>query len=59
LPTRNAYFGYGVAVAYIRASGEEIDDSFKPWRDLIFDIRALRLTVYDIADRLRTLGQAG
>ncbi|MGW2426341.1 toxin Doc [Streptomyces sp. NPDC001709] len=53
LPARNAYFAYGVAVAYIRASEKEIDDSFEPWRDLITDIRALRLTVYDIADRLR------
>ncbi|MEU1129610.1 toxin Doc [Streptomyces sp. NPDC005900] len=55
LPTRNAYYAYGVAVAYIRASGETVDDDFEPWRDLIEDIRALRLTVYDIADRLRSL----
>ncbi|WP_333745596.1 toxin Doc [Streptomyces sp. IBSBF 2950] len=55
LPARNAYFGYGVAVAYIRASGEDIDISFDPWRDLVADIRALRLTVYDIADRLRSM----
>ena len=53
-PARNAYFAYGVAVVYIRASGETIDDSFELWRDLITDIRALRLTVYDIADRLRS-----
>ncbi len=43
----------------LRASGEEIDDSFEPWRDLITDIRALRLTVYDIADRLRSLRSTG
>ena len=55
LPARNEFFAYGVAIAYIRASGETIDDSYTPWRDLITDIRALRLTVYDIADRLRSL----
>jgi prophage maintenance system killer protein len=58
LPARNEYFAYGVAVAYIRASGETIDTSYEPWRDLITDIRALRLTVYDIADRLRSLRPA-
>ncbi|MFJ6722415.1 toxin Doc [Streptomyces sp. NPDC091259] len=55
LPVRNEYFGYGVAGAYIRASGKTVDDTFEPWRDLINDIRALRLTVYDVADRLRSL----
>lgn len=39
--------------------GEEVDDSFEPWRDLIADIRALRLTVYDIADRLRSWRSTG
>ncbi|MEU9165358.1 toxin Doc [Streptomyces sp. NPDC048424] len=55
LPARNEYFGYGVAVAYIRASGHDVDTAFEPWRDLINDIRALRLTVYDVAERLRSL----
>ncbi|MGW9374141.1 toxin Doc [Streptomyces xanthophaeus] len=55
LPARNEYFGYGVAIAYIRASGKTVDDTFEPWRDLINDIRALRLNVYDVADRLRSL----
>jgi hypothetical protein len=55
LPARNEYFGYGVAIAYIRASGETIDTAYEPWRDLVTDIRALRLTVYDIADRLRSM----
>ncbi|MFF2519172.1 toxin Doc [Streptomyces sp. NPDC058086] len=58
LPARNEYFGYGVAVAYIRASGETIDTEYEPWRDLVTDIRALRLTVYDIADRLRSMHPA-
>ncbi|NEA56545.1 toxin Doc [Streptomyces sp. SID13666] len=55
LPARNEYFAYGVAVAYIRASGNDVDDTFEPWRDLINDIRALRLNVYDVADKLRSL----
>ncbi|MFE2326915.1 toxin Doc [Streptomyces sp. NPDC059385] len=55
LPARNEYFGYGVAVAYIRASAQDVDTAFEPWRDLINDIRALRLSVYDVADRLRSM----
>ncbi|MFC9586197.1 toxin Doc [Streptomyces yangpuensis] len=55
LPARNEYFGYGVAVAYIRASGRDVDTAFEPWRDLITDIRALRLNVYDVAERLRSM----
>ncbi|MCZ0211323.1 toxin Doc [Streptomyces sp. UMAF16] len=55
LPARNEFFGYGVAIAYIQASGESVDAAYEPWRDLITDIRALRLTVYDIADRLRSM----
>ena len=55
LPERNAFYGYGVAVAYIRASGEDVDVTFEPWRDLITGIRTLKLTVYDVADRLRAM----
>ncbi|MFE1270550.1 toxin Doc [Streptomyces sp. NPDC058758] len=55
LPARNAFFAYGVAVAYIRASGESVDDAFEPWETLVRDIRGLRLSVYDIADRLRSM----
>ncbi|GGS34864.1 hypothetical protein Snoj_00410 [Streptomyces nojiriensis] len=55
LPARNEYFGYGVAAAYIRASGKTVDDAFEPWHALITDIRALRLNIYDVADRLRSL----
>ncbi|MER7832194.1 toxin Doc [Streptomyces sp. NPDC095602] len=54
LPARNELFGYGVAIAYIEASGESLETAYEPWRDLITDIRALRLTVYDVADRLRS-----
>jgi hypothetical protein len=59
LPARNEYFAYGVAIAYIRASGESVDTTYEPWRDLISDIRALRVSVYDIADRLRSLRPGG
>ncbi|MFF0430023.1 toxin Doc [Streptomyces sp. NPDC004520] len=55
LPARNAFFAYGVAVAYIRASGATVDDAFEPWETLIRDVRGLRLSVYDIADRLRSM----
>ncbi|MGY1583777.1 toxin Doc [Streptomyces sp. MN13] len=58
LPARNEYFAYGVAIAYIRASGDTVDSSYEPWRDLITDIRALRLTVFDVADRLRSMRRA-
>ncbi|MEV7675920.1 toxin Doc [Streptomyces sp. NPDC088752] len=54
LPVRNELFGYGVAIAYVEASGESIEAAYEPWRALITDIRALRLTVYDVADRLRS-----
>ncbi|MFE1444390.1 toxin Doc [Streptomyces sp. NPDC058739] len=55
LPARNEYFAYGVAIGYIQASGETVDRAYEPWRDLITDIRSLRLTVFDVADRLRSL----
>lgn len=54
LPARTEFFAYGVTVAYIEASGENVEASYEQWRDLINDIRALRLDVYDIADRLRS-----
>ncbi|MGW3248062.1 toxin Doc [Streptomyces sp. NPDC001070] len=54
LPARNELYAYGVAVAYIQASGETVDASYEQWRDLITDLRSLRLTVFDAADRLRS-----
>jgi hypothetical protein len=54
LPTRNEFYGYGVAVAYIRASGCTVEAPYEQWRDLINDIRALHPDIYDIADRLRS-----
>lgn len=52
--SRNEFFGYGVAIAYIEASGERVQAPYEQWRDLISDIRALRRNAYDIADRLRS-----
>ncbi|MFF0133209.1 toxin Doc [Streptomyces mirabilis] len=54
LPARNELYGYGVAVAYIEASGETVAASEEPWIQLIEDIKALRLDTFDIADRLRS-----
>lgn len=58
LPESNEYFAYGVAVAYIEASGETVDAPYEQWRELITDIRMLRTTVFDVADRLRSWQQA-
>jgi hypothetical protein len=58
LPARNEFFAYGVAIAYIRASGRTVQAPYEQWRDLINDVRALRPDVYDVADRLRSW-QAG
>ncbi|MER7568829.1 hypothetical protein ACGFWE_42155 [Streptomyces sp. NPDC048523] len=56
LPARYEFFAYGVAVAYLRASGESMDTAvYEPWRNLVEDLRALRPTVHDIADRLCSL----
>ncbi|MFB8382731.1 toxin Doc [Streptomyces rubiginosohelvolus] len=59
LPARSELFAYGVATAYLEASGETVDTAYEPWRDLIRDIQALRLTVYDVADRLRSWPASG
>ncbi|MFF3625232.1 toxin Doc [Streptomyces sp. NPDC002467] len=54
LPGSNEYFAYGVAVAYIEASGRTVEAPYEQWRELITDIRTLRATVYEVADRLRS-----
>ena len=54
LPARNELYGYGVAVAYIEASGETVAASEEQWIQLIEDNKALRLDTFDIADRLRS-----
>ncbi|MFJ8187115.1 hypothetical protein [Streptomyces sp. NPDC096105] len=42
------------ALMACESTGQSVDDSYEPWRDLTTDIRALRPTGYDIADRLRS-----
>ncbi|MER5916712.1 toxin Doc [Streptomyces sp. NPDC001982] len=59
LPARNEMFGYGLAIAYLEASGEHVDTKFELWRDVIHDIRALRLDSYSIAERLRSWRRNG
>ncbi|MFF8432322.1 toxin Doc [Streptomyces sp. NPDC016566] len=54
LPARNELYGYAVAVAYVEASGATVVADQQQWIQLIEDIKALRLTTYDIADRLRS-----
>ncbi|WP_405876817.1 toxin Doc [Streptomyces sp. NBC_00005] len=54
LPARNELYGYAVALAYLQASGETVEAPREQWIQLIDDIRALRLDVYDIAARLRS-----
>ncbi|OAH10867.1 toxin Doc [Streptomyces jeddahensis] len=57
LPARNELYGRAVAEAYLEVSGETLAASQQEWIQLIQDIRALRLTAYDIADRLRSWRQ--
>ncbi|MFE5537133.1 toxin Doc [Streptomyces sp. NPDC056492] len=54
LPARNEAYGYGVAIAYLEASGKPVDTAYEQWRDLINEIRALRHDSYGIAERLRS-----
>ncbi|MFE5842101.1 toxin Doc [Streptomyces niveus] len=54
LPARNEAYGYGVAIAYLEASGERVDTKYELWRELITDIAGRRLDSYGIADRLRS-----
>ncbi|MFG3132838.1 toxin Doc [Streptomyces tendae] len=55
LPTRNELYGYTVALAYLSMHDEQVNTKFEVWRELIADIRALRLDSYGIAERLRSL----
>ncbi|WP_328965700.1 hypothetical protein [Streptomyces virginiae] len=44
-----------MAISYLEASGKQVNPTYEPWRDLVTDIRALRLDSYEIADRLRSM----
>ncbi|MEW2001123.1 toxin Doc [Streptomyces coelicoflavus] len=54
LPTRNELYGYTVALAYLSMHDEQVSTKFELWRELIADIRALRLDSYGVAERLRS-----
>ncbi|KAF2774916.1 toxin Doc [Streptomyces anthocyanicus] len=54
LPTRNELYGYTVALAYLSMHDEPVNTKFELWRELIADIRGLRLDSYGIAERLRS-----
>ncbi|MGW6413285.1 hypothetical protein ACWF95_40275 [Streptomyces vinaceus] len=54
LPARNEAYGYGVAIAYLEASGKRMNASHEMWRDPINEIRALRHDSYGIAELLRS-----
>lgn len=55
LPSRNELYGHGLVVAYLGMHGEQVSTKFEVWRELIADIRALRLDSYGVAERLRAL----
>lgn len=55
---RNEVYGYGVAIAYLEGSGERVETKFELWRELIYDIRGLRLDSYGITERLRSWHQS-
>jgi hypothetical protein len=54
LPYRNSLFACQVAVAYMHASGEGIDPPYGAMVDLVRDIQAGKVSVYQAADHLRT-----
>ncbi|MFF7183584.1 toxin Doc [Streptomyces sp. NPDC008121] len=54
LPARSELFGHALAVAYLEMHGERITTKFEVWRDLINDIRLLRVDSYAIAKQLRS-----
>ena len=57
LPARNELYAYGIAVAYLEASGEPVTASLEQWLALMDDVRALRMDVYAVAERLRSWQQ--
>lgn len=46
-------YEYAVAVAYIQAFGDAVAGTEQQWIMLIEEFKALRVTTYHIADRLR------
>ncbi|MFJ8588371.1 toxin Doc [Streptomyces sp. NPDC093595] len=54
LPYRNSLFACQVAAAYMHAAGEGIDPPYGAMVDLVRDIQAGKVSVYQAADHLRT-----
>ncbi|MHC3471041.1 toxin Doc [Streptomyces sp. 7R007] len=54
LPHRNSLFGAFVAAQYMGQSGEGIDPPYGALSDLVRKIRDSRLTVYAVAEALRS-----
>ncbi|MFF3765416.1 toxin Doc [Streptomyces sp. NPDC001922] len=54
LPSRNALFACGVAVAYMHASHEGIDPPYGALIELVKDLQSGESTVYDAAGRIRS-----
>ncbi|MGV9693903.1 toxin Doc [Streptomyces sp. NPDC003444] len=54
LPHRNSLYACQVTAAYMHASGEGIDPPYGAMVDLVRDIQAGKVTVYQAADRIRT-----
>jgi len=54
LPYRNSLYACQVAVAYMNASGEGIDPPYGALVELVRDIQARKVTVFQAADRIRT-----
>ncbi|MFF5969953.1 toxin Doc [Streptomyces sp. NPDC012769] len=54
LPHRSELFGHALAVGYLQMHGLTVDTKFELWRDLIQEIRPLRLDSFAVAERLRS-----
>ncbi|MFF1547655.1 toxin Doc [Streptomyces sp. NPDC058291] len=54
LPHRNSLFAAFVTGQYMDQSGEGIDPPYGALSDLIRKVRETRLTIYDVADALRS-----
>ncbi|MEU1057004.1 helix-turn-helix transcriptional regulator [Streptomyces sp. NPDC005876] len=53
---RNELYGFGVAVAYLGMRRElRVNTDFEAWREMIAEIRGLRLDSFTVAERLRVL----
>ncbi len=53
LPHRNSLYACQAAAAYLRSSGEGIDPPYGALVELVRDIQARKVTVYEVADHLR------